>query len=88
MRDRIKLLTFKLEESFTLTVIRHGLAMMIPFVLTGAMTSAILNFPVETYQNAIAGSSFAAVLETIYNGTYGILSLAMLIMLGKLLHGA
>ncbi|MDD6504348.1 MAG: EAL domain-containing protein [Lachnospiraceae bacterium] len=81
MRDRIKLLTFKLEESFTLTVIRHGLAMMIPFVLTGAMTSAILNFPVEAYQNAIAGSSFAAVLETIYNGTYGIFSLAMLIML-------
>lgn len=81
MRDRIKVLTFKLEESFTLTVIRHGLAMMIPFILTGAMASAILNFPVEAYQNAIAGSFFATVLETIYNGTYGIFSLAMLIML-------
>ena len=58
MREKIKVFTYKLEASFILTVIKHGLAMMIPFVLTGGIASALVNFPFEAYQNIIRGSFF------------------------------
>ena len=81
MREHMKAFTFYLEKSFILTVVRHGLAMMIPFILTGGLAIAILNLPIAAYQNLIADTFFAAVLETIFNGTFGIFSVAMLLML-------
>ena len=43
MKDKIKEFTYKLESSFLLAVIEHGLAMMIPFVLIGGLASAKAN---------------------------------------------
>ncbi len=81
MREKIKVFTYKLEASFILTVIKHGLAMMIPFVLTGGIASALVNFPFEAYQNIIRGSFFEKILNTVYTGTFGLFSIAMLVSL-------
>ena len=81
MKEKFKQFTFKLESSFFLTVIRHGLAMMIPFVLTGGIASAILNFPLDSYQRLITDSYFEQFLNTVYTGTFGLFSLAMVISL-------
>ena len=81
MKEKIKQFTFTLETSFFLTVIRHGLAMMIPFVLTGGIACAILNFPLDSYQRFITDSYFEQFLNTVYTGTFGLFSLAMVISL-------
>lgn len=81
MKEKLKLLTFQLEASFILTVIRHGLALMIPFVVTGGLASAIVNFPLPSYQRLIEGSFVVTLLNTINTGTFGIFSVAMLISL-------
>lgn len=81
MQEKLKAFTYKLESSILLAVIRHGLAMMIPFVLTGGLASALANFPIEAYQELINGSFYELLLNTIYTGTFGIFSVAMLISL-------
>ena len=81
MKDKIKEFTYKLESSFLLAVIEHGLAMMIPFVLIGGLASAMANFPIEQYQNFIANTLFEKILNTIYIGTFGLFSMAMVISL-------
>lgn len=81
MVERVKIFTYKLESSFLLTVIRHGLAMMIPFILTGGLASAIMALPIPAYQSLIRDSYFVFFLNTVYTGTFGMFSLAMLISL-------
>ena len=81
MKEKIKKITFKLESSFIATVIRHGLAVMIPFVLTGGIANALLNFPIEAYQKFINDTLLSHFLETVYIGTFGLFSFAMLIAL-------
>ena len=46
MKKKIKTITYNIESSFFITVVRHGLAMMIPFILTGGIANALLNLPV------------------------------------------
>lgn len=81
MKQKLHDITYRIEVSFILTVIRHGLTVMIPFVLTGGIASAILNLPVEPYQEWIQDTFFAHILETMYVGTFGLFSVAMLIAL-------
>lgn len=35
MKENFRKISFKIENNFFLTVIRHGLTLMIPFILTG-----------------------------------------------------
>lgn len=81
MKEKIKLFTFRLEKSFLLTVIRHGLAMLIPFILAGGIASAIANFPLPSYQTLIDGTVFLHFFNTIYEGTFGIFSILLVISL-------
>lgn len=83
MKKKIKTITYKIESSFLITVVRHGLAMMIPFILTGGIANALLNLPVKAYQNVISDSFFAHFLNIMYTGTFGFFSLAMLIALSS-----
>ena len=40
---------YKIEESFLITVIKHGMSMMIPFILVGGLSNALLYFPIQSY---------------------------------------
>lgn len=84
MRAFLKKIIFGIEENFLLMVIRHGLVMMMPFILTGGMACAVRYFPVQAYQNIITGETFGwigKILEIIYSGTFGCFSLALTISL-------
>lgn len=59
MKKRLKTITYNLENSFYLHVIRHGLAMMIPILLTGGIANALMNLPIQAYQRIIENSFFA-----------------------------
>lgn len=56
MKKRLKTITYNLENSFYIHVIRHGLAMMIPILLTGGIANALLNLPIQAYQRLIEDS--------------------------------
>ena len=58
-----KKVVYALEENFLLMVVRHGLVMMIPFILTGGMACALYNLPLEGYQDIINGPTFGWVLD-------------------------
>lgn len=59
MKKRLKTITYNLENSFYIHVIKHGLAMMIPILLTGGIANALLNLPIQAYQRIIENSFFA-----------------------------
>lgn len=64
---------------FWITVIRQGLAMVIPLVLTGGLALAIVNLPIGFYQNAIEGSLYQFIMNAIFTATFGMFSVALLI---------
>lgn len=83
MKKRLKTITYNLENSFYIHVIRHGLAMMIPILLTGGIANALMNLPIHAYQRLIENSFFAFFLHTVYVGTFGFFSVTMLIALSS-----
>lgn len=83
MKKRLKTITYNLENSFYIHVIRHGLAMMIPILLTGGIANALMNLPIQAYQRIIENSFFALFLHTVYVGTFGFFSVTMLISLSS-----
>ncbi len=74
----------KLKKFFTnlvnlrsLTAVREGLTGIMPVIITGAAALTIEYFPIEVYQNFIAGlfgGKFIEFLEIIYNATFGLMS--------------
>ncbi|MGN0375448.1 MAG: hypothetical protein ACI4EN_08120, partial [Butyrivibrio sp.] len=75
---------YDIQDSFFLTVIKHGLLMMIPLILVGALANAILNLPIPAYQNFICNSKaswISSLLSSINAGTFGLFSVAMVITL-------
>ena len=84
MREFARKMLYRIEENFYLMVVRHGLVMLIPFLLTGGMACAMYNLPIPVYQNWINGESFGWigwVLRSIHQGTFGLFSIALVISL-------
>lgn len=84
MRELCKKITYKLEGNFLLTVIRHGLVMMMPFILTGGIACALRNLPIPAYQQIITSKDFGWIgwlLDSIYNGTFGCFSIVLAVAL-------
>lgn len=81
MKKRLKTITYNLENSFYIHVIRHGLAMMIPILLTGGIANALMNLPIHAYQRIIENSFFEFFLHTVYVGTFGFFRLPCLLHL-------
>ena len=84
MREFGKKIAYKLEENFLLMVIRHGLIMMIPFILTGGMACALYNLPLDGYQQIINGKTFGWIgwlLNVMHQGTFGCFSVALVVAL-------
>ena len=77
-------ITYRIENSYFLTVIRHGLTLMIPFILTGGVACALMNLPFVDYTVTIGNSNLMwlyYIFETVYQGTFGLFSLALAIVL-------
>ena len=84
MRERLRKLTYKIEDSFFLTVVRNGLTMLIPFLSVGGIACALLNLPFENYVEVFQQGRFAwlyYVMDAIYQGTFGLFSVALVIAL-------
>ena len=84
IKNKLYNLTYKLESNFFLTVVRRGLTMMIPFVLIGGIACALINLPYVDYSSEFMQTNFSwliSVLSSVYQGTFGMFSLAMVISL-------
>ncbi len=82
MREKLYRATYKIEDNFFLTVVRHGLTMMIPFLLVGGIACALLNLPFSGYQAFLALPQCAPItsfLTMINQGTYGLFSIAVVV---------
>lgn len=84
MRDFIKRAIYRFEGSFFSNVVKRGLGMMIPLLLAGGMARALQNLPIAGYKLWLtggAGQGLDAFFEIMYQGTFGIFSVAMVIAL-------
>lgn len=81
-KEKIKQITFKIENNIFLTIIRNGLTMMIPLVLIGGIACALINLPFINYDSLSPFfKQLHIVLDAIYQGTFGLFSLALVIAL-------
>ena len=83
MYQPIRNLILRIERNHWLTIIKRALTMLIPFIFAGGCACALLNFPNNTYQ-ATLHSDFHILevfLQSIYQGTFGLFSLGLLISL-------
>lgn len=84
MSEKLEMITYRIENNFFLTVIRHGLTLMIPVILTGGVACAFMNLPFLDYSRTIGGFNLMLLhsfLEMIYQGTFGVFSLVLVIVL-------
>lgn len=82
MKDLIKRGIFRIERSFFSRVVRRALGMMIPLILAGALSSAVRNLPIPAFQSMLDSRQFywlEHVLEFLYNGTFGLFSVMLVI---------
>lgn len=84
VKEKLKRVTYWIEDNFFFSVIRHGMTMMIPLLLIGGIACALMNLPYVDYTsaflNGILGKVYL-VLNMIYQGTFGIFSLVLVITL-------
>ena len=81
---KIKKISYQIENNFFLTVIRHALTLMIPFILTGGIACALMNLPFVDYSIQIGQSDLMwlyRIFEAVYQGTFGLFSLVLAIVL-------
>ena len=84
MKDKIKKLTYSIEDNFFLTVVRNGLTLMIPLILVGGIACALINLPFPNYTELFQQGKLSwlyQLLEAVYQGTFGIFSVALVITL-------
>ena len=81
-KEKIKQITFKIENNIFLTIIRNGLTMMIPLVLIGGIACALINLPFINYDSLSPFfKQLHIILDAIYQGSFGLFSLALVIAL-------
>lgn len=83
IKERFIKVTYRIESNFFLTVIRHGLTMMIPLLLAGGVACALMNLPLMG-QHTIPYHHLLwlhSILNMIYQGTFGLFSLSLVIAL-------
>ena len=49
VKEKLKKITYWIEDNFFLKVVRHGLTMMIPMLLIGGIACALMNLPYVDY---------------------------------------
>ncbi|MBQ4530116.1 MAG: PTS sugar transporter subunit IIC/EAL domain-containing protein [Lachnospiraceae bacterium] len=84
MRTKAKQQILRIRKSFFFIALHNGFVLMIPLILVGATSCAIMNLPFAGYQEAISSGKFKIVydiLNAIYQATYGCFSVALTIAL-------
>lgn len=83
MYQQMRNLFLRIERNHWLTIIKRALTMLIPFIVAGGCSCALLNFPNSAYQAALQSDFhiLQVFLQTIYTGTFGLFSLGLLISL-------
>ncbi|MBQ2744176.1 MAG: PTS sugar transporter subunit IIC/EAL domain-containing protein [Lachnospiraceae bacterium] len=82
LKEKLHGLTYNIESNFFLTIVRRGLTMMIPFILIGGIACALTNLPFVDYSSPFVQNYFGwliSILDSVYQGTFGMFSLAMVI---------
>lgn len=82
MKKLLDRFSFKIGNILFLRVIHRALTTMIPFIMAGAMSNAILNLPLKAYQEFLALPQltwFCAILNGVYYGTYHFFSPVLVI---------
>lgn len=82
LKEKLHSLTYNIESNFFLTIVRRGLTMMIPFILIGGIACALTNLPFVDYSSPFVQNYFGwliSILDSVYQGTFGMFSLAMVI---------
>lgn len=85
IKERFIKVTYRIENNFFLTVIRHGLTMMIPLLLVGGVACALMSLPLMG-ENTIPYHHLLwlySILNAIYQGTFGLFSLSLVIALSS-----
>ena len=74
---------YRMESSHLLSIVRRALTMMVPILVVGSAAYAILYFPNEAFRYLITEqfSMISQFLETIYQGTFGLFSMELVISL-------
>jgi len=70
----------RLENTKAVCAIRDGLINIIPVILLGAFSLALMSLPVDAYQKFLTqgdGAAFVSILNFAFNATYGMLSVYM-----------
>ncbi len=73
MKKLLAEFSYKIENVLFLRVIHRALTTMIPLIMAGALSFAILSLPIHAYQDFLALPQlawFSAILNGIYYGTY------------------
>ena len=84
MKEKVRKVTYKIEDNFFFTVIRNGLTMMIPLILIGGIACALMNLPFPGYTEFIRQEKVAwlyDLFDTVYQGTFGLFSVVLVITL-------
>lgn len=84
MRTKAKQQIMKMRESFFFTFTHNGLVLLIPFILVGATTCALMNLPFTGYQEALNSGKLSILYDILYmahQATYGCFSVGMVIAL-------
>ncbi len=84
LQNSIKRLYERLNRVRLLQAIKGSLVMIIPVIMVGAFTIVLRSLPVPVYQtwlHGFAGGAVDKLLEYIYQATFGILSLYMVVSL-------
>lgn len=78
-KQQLKKWIYHIDNNFFFTVIRHALTMMIPFILTGGIACAFMNFPMLDYSTFMNGNFMwlYQVFKAVYQGTFGLFSLVL-----------
>ena len=67
LKKRLQSLTYKCENNFFLTVVRRGLTMMIPFILVGGISCALVNLPYVDYSSDFMQKNFGVLIKHCQN---------------------
>ena len=84
IKTKIQTISYHIENNFFLTVIRRSLTMMIPLILVGGIACALTNLPYIDYTAPHLWGLLPHIhtlLNNIYQGTFGLFSLALVILL-------
>ncbi len=85
MSGGIKKYLHRFQNSFFSSVVKRGLGMMVPFILTGCMACALRDFPLPAYQSLLKTEQFHWLylfFHMVNTGIFGVFSLALAVSLG------